>query len=110
MKQGDIYLCDLEPIAGHEQGGKRPVLIISADEFNRRAGTPVILPITTGGDFAKRIGFAYEIPAGFKTVGVIRCDQPRTLDVSARKGRFLEALDAETISEVLERLYPVFEG
>lgn len=109
MKQGEIYLCDLEPIAGHEQGGKRPVLVISADAFNARTGLPVILPITTGGAFVKKIGFALELPAGMKTVGVIRCDQPRTLDVSARKGRYLETLDSATLAEALERVYAIFD-
>lgn len=35
MKRGDIYLVSLDPTAGHEQQGMRPVLIISATTFNR---------------------------------------------------------------------------
>ncbi|EAM6792353.1 type II toxin-antitoxin system PemK/MazF family toxin [Salmonella enterica] len=109
MNQGDIYICDLEPIAGHEQGGKRPVLVVSSTAFNKVAGTPVILPITTGGKFADRIGFALPVPAGHKTKGTIRCDQPRTLDIAARHGYFAERLADDALSEAIERMFAIFE-
>ena len=47
---------------------------------------PVVLPITNGGGFARRIGFGVEI-SGIKTTGVVRCDQPRVLDIAERGGR-----------------------
>jgi mRNA interferase ChpB len=86
MKRGDIYLVSLDPTAGHEQKGSRPVVIVSPDEFNQVTKLPVVLPITTGGDFAPRLGFAVPL-TGIKTTGVIRCDQPRTLDLAARQAR-----------------------
>jgi mRNA-degrading endonuclease toxin of MazEF toxin-antitoxin module len=109
MKQGDIWLCDMEPIAGHEQGGKRPVLIISSDAFNQRTGLPVVFPITQGGGFARRRGFAYELPEGGRITGVIRCDQPRTLDLEARGAICIERIDEPTLGEVLERYYAIVE-
>lgn len=45
MKRGDVYLVSLDPIAGHEQSGSRPVVIVSPDEFNQATKLPVILPI-----------------------------------------------------------------
>ena len=54
MRRGDIYLVSLDPAAGHEQSGSRPVLIVSPAEFNEATKLPVILPITTGGEFARR--------------------------------------------------------
>lgn len=47
MKQGDIYLANLNPIKGHEQGGLRPVLIIQNDILNKNLNTAVIIPITS---------------------------------------------------------------
>jgi mRNA interferase MazF len=45
--RGEIWLADLDPIRGHEQGGKRPVLVISADIYNSGpAGLVVVLPLT----------------------------------------------------------------
>ncbi|MBX7228111.1 MAG: type II toxin-antitoxin system PemK/MazF family toxin, partial [Burkholderiaceae bacterium] len=42
MKRGDIYLVSLDPTAGHEQRGSRPVLVVSPDEFNEVTKLPVI--------------------------------------------------------------------
>jgi mRNA-degrading endonuclease toxin of MazEF toxin-antitoxin module len=50
MKRGDIYMVSLDPTAGSEQQGRRPVLIVSPDEFNAATRLPVVLPITSGGN------------------------------------------------------------
>ena len=107
MKRGDIYLVDLNPTAGREQQGSRPVLIVSPTQFNEATKLPVVCPITNGGDFARRIGFAVEI-AGIRTTGVIRCDQPRVLDLSERRGRKVDSLPEPLMDEVLARLTPLF--
>jgi mRNA interferase ChpB len=107
MKRGDIYLVALDPVAGHEQSGSRPVLVVSATEFNEATKLPVIYPITSGGDFARRIGFAVAL-AGIRTSGVVRCDQPRVLDLSARRARKVDTVPAEIMAEVLARLVPIF--
>lgn len=101
-------MVDLEPTHGREQRGHRPVVVVSPDEFNRATGLPVILPITNGGDFARRIGFAVPL-AGTKTTGVVRCDQPRVLDLNARNGRKVESLPAAVMDEVLARVATIFE-
>ena len=78
MKRGEIWLVGLDPTLGHEQKGRRPVLIVSPEAFNRVTKVPVVLPITSGGNFARTAGFAVTLEgAGTKTTGIIRCDQPR---------------------------------
>ena len=110
MERGDIYLVSLDPAAGHEQQGTRPVLVVSPAAFNRLTKTPVVLPITTGGSFARTAGFAVPLAgAGTKTTGVIRCDQPRALDLGARNGHKLESAPAAIVDEVLAKLAPLFE-
>ena len=105
MRRGEIWLVSLDPTAGHEQRGTRPVLIVSPAPFNELTGTPVVVPITTGGSFARRRGFAVLLDdAGTRTTGAIRCDQPRVLDLAARKGRRLETVPEEIVDEVLARL------
>ena len=110
MNRGDIWLVGLDPTAGHEQQGTRPVLIVSPAPFNKLTQTPVVLPITTGGSFARRRGFAVSIEgAGTRTTGVIRCDQPRALDLSARNGKLLETVPEHIIDDVLARLATILE-
>ncbi len=109
MERGDIFLVSLDPTHGHEQRGTRPVLVISPAAFNRVTRMPVILPITSGGSFARSNGFAVSLSgAGTETTGVIRCDQPRSLDLNARNARKLETVPNAVIDEVLARLTPIF--
>lgn len=110
MERGDIYLVSLDPTSGHEQQGTRPVLIVSPSAFNRLTRTPIVLPITSGGNFARMAGFSVPLMgAGTRTTGVVRCDQPRVLDLASRKGRKLESVPEAIMDEVLAKLAPLFE-
>lgn len=110
MNRGDIYLVSLDPTAGREQQGTRPVLIVSSSAFNRVTRAPVVLPITSGGNFARTAGFAVSLMgAGTSTTGVVRCDQPRTLDLAARSGRRLESVPDEILDEVLAKFSAIFD-
>jgi mRNA-degrading endonuclease toxin of MazEF toxin-antitoxin module len=110
MKRGEIWLVGLAPASGHEQKGRRPMLIVSPGPFNRITKVPVVLPITSGGNFARMAGFTVPLAgAGTKTTGIVRCDQPRALDLAARGGRRLESIPDAIMIEVLARLSPIFE-
>ena len=56
---GQIRWADLNPVQGHEQAGRRPVLVISSSVSNERSGLAIILPITSA---PPRIGFPYAVP------------------------------------------------
>jgi mRNA-degrading endonuclease toxin of MazEF toxin-antitoxin module len=110
MKRGEIWLVGLDPTQGHEQKGRRPVLIVSPEAFNRVTKVPIVLPITSGGDFARTAGFAVMLEgAGTQTTGIVRCDQPRALDLGARGGKRLESVPDAIVDEVLAKLAPIFE-
>ena len=110
MKRGEIWLVSLDPTSGHEQKGRCPVLIVSPEAFNRITRVPVVLPITSGGNFARTAGFAVPLTGtGTKTTGVVRCDQPRALDFAARGGKKLESVPDAIMGEVLARISPIFD-
>jgi mRNA-degrading endonuclease toxin of MazEF toxin-antitoxin module len=110
MKRGEIWLVGLDPTQGHEQKGRRPVLIVSPEAFNRVTKVPVVVPITSGGSFARTAGFAVKLDdAGTTTTGIVRCDQPRALDLGARGGKKLESVPDTIMNEVLAKLLPIFE-
>jgi mRNA interferase ChpB len=77
--------------------------VVSPAPFNQLTKTPIVVPISTGGQFARVAGFAVEL-VGTKTVGIARCDQPRTLDLAARKAKRVETVSAAVIDEVLAKL------
>jgi mRNA-degrading endonuclease toxin of MazEF toxin-antitoxin module len=110
MRRGEIWLVALDPTQGHEQKGRRPVLIVSPEAFNRVTKVPVVLPITSGGSFARTAGFAVTLEsAGTKTTGIVRCDQPRALDLHACQGKRMESVPDAIVDEVLAKLTLIFE-
>jgi mRNA-degrading endonuclease toxin of MazEF toxin-antitoxin module len=108
MQRGENWKVDLDPTMGHEQQGYRPVLIVSEAAFNRVTAAPIVVPITRGGAFAQRNGFAVPL-AGTQTTGLVRCDQVRVVDLQARRGHRVEVAPDDVVDEVLARLVALFE-
>ena len=108
--RGEIWFVNLNPTSGREQQGQRPVLVVSEKEFNR-LGLTVVCPITQGGQQSRFAGFAVTLMGtGSETQGVVMCNQPRTVDLSARAGRFVEDVSDQVLDEVLARLLAIFEA
>ena len=100
LKRGDIVWATLGPTRGHEQDGRRPVLILSPEVYNTRTKLAVICPITS---HAK--GFPFEVAIFTqKTNGVVLVNQVRTIDWSTRNPVFIETIDETTLRDVQEKL------
>ncbi|MBI4877784.1 MAG: type II toxin-antitoxin system PemK/MazF family toxin [Acidobacteria bacterium] len=50
ISRGHVYFAVLDPTRGREQGGRRPVLVVSVDAINRR---PLVVTVVVGTDAAK---------------------------------------------------------
>jgi mRNA interferase ChpB len=110
LDRGDVWHVDLDPVMGREQQGRRFVLVISTRQFNLLTGAPMTVPITIGSEFARNRGFAVSLSgAGTRAAGIIRCDQPRTLDMKARNGRRIEKVPDFIVDDVLARVAALFE-
>ena len=110
IAHGEIYTVGLDPTQGHEQQGRRPVLVVSATAFNGVTRVPVVVPITSGGGFARARGFAVPLAgAGLRTTGVARCDQPRALDLAAHGARLVESVSDAVMDDVLAKVVAMFE-
>ncbi len=108
--RGEIWFANLNPTAGREQQGSRPVLVVSEKEFNR-LGLCIVCPVTQGGQQSRYAGFAVTLMGtGTETQGVVMCNQPRTIDMAARGGRFVEAAGNDLLEEILARLQPIFDS
>ncbi|HEY1760336.1 MAG TPA: type II toxin-antitoxin system PemK/MazF family toxin [Bryobacteraceae bacterium] len=80
------------------------------ESFNRITKLPIVLPVTSVGNFARTGGFAVSLTgAGTKTAGVVRRRQPRAIDLAARGGTKLETIPDAVMDEVLARLTRIFE-
>ena len=102
-RRGAVHWADLNPTRGHEQSGRRPVLILSADVFNERPGTVIAVALTTQPPLA---GFPLTLEVGSAQLpkpAWIKISQIRTLSVQ-RIGRKLGAASAEEVARVIEGL------
>jgi mRNA interferase ChpB len=80
-------------------------------QVNVPPATPVRGSCATSGENIGRIaGFAVSLTsAGTETTGVVRCDQPRVLDIGSRDGRKLESVPAAVMDEVMARPSAIME-
>ncbi len=99
-ERGDVVYLDHDPRAGHEQGGRRPALVISPKKFNQ-TGLALLCPIT---NTRKEWGFNVDLPEGLGVTGVILSDQIKSLDWSARKAEFHSKVPGAVIEEVIGKI------
>ncbi len=101
VKRGDVFLADLSPVVGSEQGGTRPVLILQNDVGNRFSPTVIVAAITAQIQKAK-LPTHIEIKAntyGFERNSVILLEQIRTIDKQRLTDRITH-LDEEVMKKV----------
>ena len=101
--RGEIRWADLNPVRGSEQGGLRPVLILSHDVFNARSGTVIAVAITSQ---AQRAGFPLTMPLADELLpkpSWVKISQIRTLAVE-RIGKKMATLSTEELAQVVDGL------
>jgi mRNA interferase MazF len=101
--RGDVYWAELNPTVGHEQGGQRPVLVVSHDVFNDRSGIVIAIAITSQ---EPRAGFplALEITtAKLPKRSWARIGQIRTLSTE-RLGKRMARIAPEELDRIIEGL------
>ena len=99
--RGDLVWVSLNPQAGHEQAGRRPALVVSPVEYNRRVGLALMCPITS-----KPKGYPFEVslPENLKISGVVLSDQVKSLDWRVREAQIADVAPESTTAEVMGKL------
>jgi len=100
-----VVWITLTPQAGHAQAGRRPAIVLSPQDYNRKTGLAILCPITSQ---IKSYPFEVLLPAGLPVAGAILSDQVKNLDWRARNVELICTLPTETISEVLRKLVTLF--
>ncbi len=98
--RGDIVWLNFTPQAGHEQKGKRPTIILSPKEYNKKTGLAVCCPITSNIK-----GYPFEVIVNGKKIdGAVLSDHLKNLDWKARNIKYIEKAHAEVLNEVVEKI------
>lgn len=100
-ERGDIAWINLNPQKGHEQAGRRPVLILSPSSYNRKVGLAILCPITSK---IKNYPFEVQISEELKVSGAVLSDQVKSLDWKARDVEFSCKLPESSVEVVLKKL------
>lgn len=97
-ERGDIVWMILDPRVGHEQSGRRPVIVLSHKKLAEHTNLTVISPITS-----KIIGLPYEVVlSGTKTIGAILPIHVKSVDFRKRKATFIEKAPAEILNKTIK--------
>lgn len=91
----------LAPQSGHEQAGRRPALVVSPVEYNRRVGLALLCPITSR---VKGYPFEVRIPDRLAIGGAILADQVKSLDWRTRSATFICRMPAAVLRETVGKL------
>lgn len=106
-QRGEIWMAWLDPIVGREQGGRRPVLVISSNNFNALPHSLcVAVPLTRAN---RRLPLHVEIvsgQAGLTADSVIMCDQIRSISIERLQKR-VGVVDDQIISQVITILHRI---
>jgi len=101
--RGELRWADLNPVRGREQGGTRPIVILSHDVFNDRSGTVIAMAVTSQ---PQRAGFPLTLELESSKLpkrSWIKVSQIRTLSVE-RIGELIEVLPPEQLNQLIEDL------
>ena len=101
--RGDIRWADLNPVIGSEQGGLRPVLVLSHNVFNERSGTVIAVAITSQ---SQRAGFPLTMELQDQRLpkkSWVKISQIRTITIE-RIGKVIGRASPEELAQVVEGL------
>ena len=104
LRCGDVVWADLDPSVGHEQGKRRPLIVVSNDAFNRHCNLTMVIPITsadTGYPLHKSVGAVPIEGPGRPIVGFAEVEQLKSLDLGARNAVRVGTIGPEGMDEIL---------
>lgn len=102
VSQGDIIKLNFNPQTGHEQGGRRPALVVSNADFSKiTKKAAMVCPITRTN---KCLPFHISLDDRTQTTGVVLCDQAKIIDIHARNFEIIEKAPSDITMNVVDTI------
>jgi mRNA interferase MazF len=107
--RGEVWMVDFDPVKGHEQGGRRPALVLSVDLFNSGpAELVIVLPITSKSKGVRSHVTVDPPEAGLTSKSFIKCEDVRSV-AKQRFSRRRGSVSTQTLADV-ERRFRILVG
>lgn len=105
IRKGQIYIADLNPTVGSEQGGIRPVLILQNNFGNKNSPTVLVACITTKINDKSKVSTHSYAPkgSGLKEKSIVMFEQIRTID-NSRIHKYIGKVPRDYMSEIDRKL------
>jgi mRNA interferase MazF len=100
---GDVLLADLDPVTGHEQGGRRPVLVLSGPSYNELRNEQLIVAAITSQQRALPFHVPVGAECGLRRPSWVQSESVRAISAQ-RVIRQLGRARPETVAEVRSRV------
>jgi mRNA interferase MazF len=104
IRRGEVYFVYLDPVVGHEQGGRRPVVVLSINRINDKPLVVTVVPGTTARDDLKAyrniVRIEHTAVNGLSAPTVFLCHQLRSLDRSRFSGGAAGSLSGQDIYRI----------
>lgn len=100
IRSGEIWLAELDPTVGHEQGGRRPVVVVSSDGLNALPINMIMVVPLTSHDrgLVTQPRVANEL-SGLSRASFARPEDLRAVD-ARRLRRRLGQVSADELAEI----------
>lgn len=101
---GDLVWADLDPAAGHEQNKRRPLIVVSNDQYNRYNNLVMTVPVTSDRNYPLHIGIGQIDTENGIIHGYAEIEQAKCLDLDARHATITGSVDMPVLGEITELL------
>lgn len=105
LEQGDLIWINFDPSRGHEQGGKRPAIIISTGDFNARSAVVYACPIS---NTTKQYPYHIKLPEDAGVSGVVLCQHMKSMDLNERGFDYIGPVSKDFMDDLLQVILSPF--
>ena len=105
--RGDLIEMNFQPAAGREIDKRRPAIVISPLDYNRKSGLCLAVPVSsdlTPGPFWIRIPESY-----LDRPSMILCDYVKSFDYRERSAALLDRVPEELVQQILSTLLDLID-
>lgn len=100
IRRGDVLLAELNPMVGHEQGGRRPVLVVSPATYNAWPIRMVVIAPITSTERRLRHHVPIGQESGLRRDSFVMPEYVRAISQQRLSERVLGSASAETLRQV----------